>query len=185
MSRTRDISVRFDDSSSDEIGRFILDRRVAGERGQAFFASEEAVNEPVVRHLFDLPAVEAVFLAENTVRVRKGSEVGWPELAPAVARAIREGFADDSSDGRPTDGGDLVVTPSAADKDHRVRPRERIPVAAELRMVVSWLLAGALVAQVMWATFWVVTDGSSAYPLRLAGTLAVLVLWIMFTRPAD
>jgi len=118
MSRPTEVSITFDAPSPGEIGRFVLDRQVAGERGQAFFHPDGDEDPPLVRRLFQLPAVDAVFLSNSTVMVRKREDAAWPDLRPAVERAIRTALSPDASlDGHA----------------HRRRPTIRIPDAASRR----------------------------------------------------
>jgi hypothetical protein len=185
MSHTTDVSIRFDEVSDGDIGRFHLDRQIAGERGQAFFDASAAEDMPLARRLFTLPAVEAILLAERTVMVRKRGSASWPDLRPDVERMIRSEFSQrDPADRSPDRRSPAPQLPEAHRRDRRTH-RERMRVPQELKWVVGWLVAGAFVAQLLWASVWRVTDGSSAYLVRLAGTLAVLALWIMFTRSAD
>lgn len=185
MSRPTEVSIRFDAPSPGDIGRFVLDRQVAGERGKAFFHPDGERDTPLVRRLFRLPAVDAIFLADHTVMVRKREGAVWPELQPAVERVIRTEFSPEASeDSRSGRRRPAIRVPEGAPRGHR-RPRERIRVAGDLRWIVTWLVAGAFVAQVLWASFWRVSDGSSMYLLRLAATVAFLVFWLVFTRPAE
>lgn len=185
MSRPTEVSITFEAPSPGDIGRFVLDRQVAGERGQAFFHPDNDGDTPLVRRLFQLPAVDAIFLSDSTVMVRKREDAAWPDLRPAVEQAIRTAFSPAASDGGRAHRRRPAIRVLDGGLGGRGRPRERIRVAKDLRWIVTWLVAGAFVAQVLWASFWRVSGGSSAYLLRLAATAAFVVFWLVFTRAAE
>jgi hypothetical protein len=70
--------------------KFTVDRTLVQGRGKTFSRPEDAKNDPLARRLFEIEGVASVFVLDNFVTVTKAPDVSWDELAPRIARAIKE-----------------------------------------------------------------------------------------------
>jgi Fe-S cluster biogenesis protein NfuA len=93
-----------------------LPGRVVLEQGSADFDTAEAATiSPLASVLFELPAVERVFLGSDFVSVTKSDDIEWPALKPQVLGAIMEHYLS----GRP------VMMSDAAAAAEDVDPADR------------------------------------------------------------
>ncbi|MBW4034886.1 MULTISPECIES: NifU family protein [Acidiphilium] len=95
--------------------KFLPGRTVLDQGSADFDRAEAASISPLATALFDLPAVERVFLGADFISVTKSDAMDWPALKPQVLGAIMEHFLS----GRPVMASDAQL----ADED--VDPADR------------------------------------------------------------
>jgi Fe-S cluster biogenesis protein NfuA len=104
---------------------------VEGSASAHFTARPAADVSPLARSLFDVPGVEAVFLASNFVTVTKRPDLEWTDLAQPIVDALKQCVA---SGARALGPG---FTPAAGGAQSEVVARIRRVLDEEVRPAVA------------------------------------------------
>jgi len=159
--------------------KFTLNRLIAGEHSRSYADRESAAGDPLASGLFEIKGVRSLLVRENFIVVTKAGNVAWPDLIGRAEEVIREELAGVGK-------GNLRVPHGRAPGSgvwHRQLPTGvRVRIAPELRMIVGWLLAALSMAQLFWIFPTWDTSRREVLLIRLAGSLALLLFWLIFTE---
>ena len=203
MSEPEQIVITVEETPKEDTLKFVVNRRIAGERSRSYFDAESSSRDPLASRLFAIDGVDAVLLIENAVMVTKTDEVAWPGLGDDVEAAIRDELSVEKSnpfqaalrssgalgrmigrsDDAETTGGE-PRSPGAPREGRRIG-QFRVRIPSDLRTIVTWLLVAAVVAQLPWLI--TASNLGRADPafVRLGLTMAMLLLWVVGTEARE
>ena len=88
---------------------FVVSRPLLANRSFFFGNVEMARGSPLVERLFEVPGVESILVAHDTVTIDKSGPEPWPAIGKRIGAAIREALA---SGAAPVDEAVLETIPS-------------------------------------------------------------------------